>query len=299
MNYCLFLLLEMDNFNDFSLLKDKTLEEIACFIFHLNLNPKTNIGYVPFSYDEIKTSIKNNMNVKDDIIVLGNDEKIIGVLALDRDLESAEVWGPFVEEGYNYFEVSKVLIDIALTIGNIKLQFFINEENHNAINFLNCIKAKYINTHYNMEIAAHNLKLSQHIVSFTKEYEVSFIALHNLAFKDSYYNGLDIINMLDFNHHLLIYPYILHSNLIMGYLFYTIFDKEKEINIEFIASAQSFQKRGVATSLINHCIKEAFDKGIKNIKITVSSNNEKAISFYKNRGFIKTNTYKHYTYSVR
>ena len=58
-----------------------------------------------------------------------------------------------------------------------------------------------------------------------------------------------------------------------------------EAEIFTIAVDSDFQKKGIATSLLNHLVKTSLSKNIKEIWLEVSTKNTAAINLYKKFGF--------------
>ena len=71
------------------------------------------------------------------------------------------------------------------------------------------------------------------------------------------------------------------DNQVVGFIDYSVIYERIEIN--YIYVLDSYQRRGIATELLNDVIKTTND--ILNITLEVNVNNQKAINFYQKNGF--------------
>jgi len=63
------------------------------------------------------------------------------------------------------------------------------------------------------------------------------------------------------------------------------FNNEKQGFISNVSVSGEHMKKGIATMLLQHCIKGAVRKHISSLSLEVSSNNETAITLYEKSGF--------------
>ena len=82
------------------------------------------------------------------------------------------------------------------------------------------------------------------------------------------------------------------NNIPVGYI--GVFDSFDDYNIIGIAVDNNYQKKGIGSLLLQKVIEEAKLNNIKSLSLEVDEKNEKAINFYKNKGFKVTNIRKKY-----
>lgn len=82
------------------------------------------------------------------------------------------------------------------------------------------------------------------------------------------------------------------NNIPVGYI--GVFDSFDDYNIIGIAVDNNYQKKGIGSMLLQKVIEEAKLNNIKSLSLEVDEKNEKAINFYKNKGFEVTNIRKKY-----
>ena len=82
------------------------------------------------------------------------------------------------------------------------------------------------------------------------------------------------------------------NNIPVGYI--GVFDSFDDYNIIGIAVDNNYQKKGIGSLLLQKVIEEAKLNNIKSLSLEVDEKNEKAINFYKNKGFEVTNIRKKY-----
>ena len=83
-----------------------------------------------------------------------------------------------------------------------------------------------------------------------------------------------------------------NQNKPVGYI--GVFDSIDDYNIIGIAVDNNFQKQGVGTMLLQKVIEVAKLNKVNSISLEVDKKNDKAINFYKNKGFKVTNIRKKY-----
>ncbi len=61
--------------------------------------------------------------------------------------------------------------------------------------------------------------------------------------------------------------------------------RKKTAFIQGIGSKKEFEGRGIGGALLDKAVEESFEKGKTSISLAVRASNERAIGFYKSRGF--------------
>lgn len=79
---------------------------------------------------------------------------------------------------------------------------------------------------------------------------------------------------------------------VVGYI--GVFDIIDDYNIIGIAVKKEYQNKKIGTQLIDKVIDEARKNGVKTLSLEVDSLNNKAVEFYKKKGFVVTNIRKNY-----
>lgn len=271
-----------------------SLDEIARFITDLNGKKETNIGYCPLCCEGILKAIREDLDI-DDFIIVGDDERITGLMGFDCDDGFAEVWGPFVAVNEEYDGIARLLWKRALAKEKItKYSFFINEENAKALAFMGEIEAQLKKIHYEMICLPRNFEAGNSVNRYSDECFGSFVELHDSIFEGSYYSGAEIVKMLDDDNVLIIDK--ASETEIDGYLFYTIDSEERQATIEYLAVREGKRNKGIGTDLLRNCIRRFYGGTIESVKLTVAAENEKAIRVYEESGFCKTRAYCHYIF---
>lgn len=71
-------------------------------------------------------------------------------------------------------------------------------------------------------------------------------------------------------------------------------EKREEGYITNVSTLLEYSGRGIASRLLDKCIRYGTDTGFKKIRLEVNSSNQHAVSLYKKHGFFQTGTRKDY-----
>ena len=129
------------------------------------------------------------------------------------------------------------------------------------------------------------------IVSLKKEYQQRLYEIHcnempenDKLTKDCFFD--------EFNQKTRKYFVALEDTNPVGYI--GVMDTIDDYNIIGIAVDKNYQNKGIGGKLLQEIINTAKKNNVLSISLEVDEFNEKAINFYKNKGFVVTNIRKKY-----
>ncbi|MFD2042738.1 GNAT family N-acetyltransferase [Ornithinibacillus salinisoli] len=265
--------------------------KVSNFIARLNSSEESHIGYCGKDKEEIaKYMINDISDIKytDSFVVAYEDNKLVGVLGFDADLEesSVEIWGPFIVPN-NWdvvFDMWKKMTDL-LPSEIESLEMFPNLKN---IQVCQLAKNLSFKKHSDETILifqrknGHELK-SVSIEELTPEYYLDMMQLHDKAFPGAYYSGQQIIKRLDEHKRVFI---ITNNGNFCGYIYVEAEPEFGEANIEFFAVEKSDRGTGIGGQLLTGALKWLFTfEDIESVRLCVNSTNGSAITLYKKVGF--------------
>ncbi|MGE7918995.1 GNAT family N-acetyltransferase [Viridibacillus sp. NPDC093762] len=268
------------------------IEQLAHFLSSCNETSRRHIGYCGQDEKEIRSTLRqefSDLPFENSMIIAVENEQIVAAIGLDfdEDNQSAEVWGPFVQN-----EVTEVLLPEMwmrlcqqLPIALENPQFFINIENEVAIAFTKNIGAKMSGHHYilHKERQNHKFESTKEIVKLDSINIEAFQNLHDLAFPNTYYNAQMILSRLNKNQ--VVFCYCDNEGL-KGYVYIEANAENGEGTIEYIAVNDQFRKQGIGRKLLLHGLDFLFTyDSIEEISLTVQKNERGAIHLYQSAGF--------------
>ncbi|MEK4091586.1 MULTISPECIES: GNAT family N-acetyltransferase [unclassified Viridibacillus] len=267
-------------------------EELAYFLSSCNANSRRHIGYCGQGEQEIRSTLRqefSDLPFENSMIIAVENEQIVAAIGLDfdKDDQSAEVWGPFVQNDETEVLLPEMWMKLCqqLPIALEHPQFFINIENEVAIAFTKNIGAKMSGHHYILHIERlnHKFESSKHIHKLDSTNVEGFQNLHDLAFPKTYYNAQTILSRLNENR--VVFCYVDHEE-IKGYVYVEADAENGEGTIEYIAVDVRFRKQGIGRKLLLHGLDFLFTyDSIAEISLTVQRNESGAIHLYESAGF--------------
>lgn len=96
----------------------------------------------------------------------------------------------------------------------------------------------------------------------------------------------------EFNQKTRQYFVALSGDEVVGYI--GVFDMIEDYNIIGIAVKKEYQRKKIGSLLLERIVSIARENNVNSLSLEVDSINEKAINFYKNKGFEVTNIRKNY-----
>jgi len=276
---------------DYNLAKKEDIKQIASFIAELNSKEESHIGYCGTDKEEIENSLIEDITdipFQESFIVAKEDEKLIGVLGFDSDIESnsAEIWGPFIIE--NKWDIAVKLwermIDILPKEINI-LRLFVNKKNKNCIRFAANLKFNKISEETILVFERKDITDLQDItmIELSSDYYEDMKSLHDKIFPNTYYSGSQIIDRINDYRKVFI---DVKNNRLSGYIYAEVSPEFGEGSIEFFAVDESVRGKGIGSKLLTMALRWIFSfESIDNITLCVNSGNEKALNLYKKVGF--------------
>lgn len=262
----------------------ENIDYVVEYMHKLNNISKHHIGYCGKVKSEIKSSVEELINEGNEFYVASLDNEILGVMGYEYYNNTAEIWGPFVLE-YNVKILKNLWDRINQKINNnSKYISNINEKNYNAIRFYKENDFKFAGRGQTMilDLKNYNSVDNNEIKMLSEDNFKSFIKLHDKTFPSTYYNGNDIVNILNDNNVVFI---IKKHNILIGYIFITIDKDYNEGDIEFIGIDEMYRHKGYGRDLMNMALNYFKRHRILELQLWVNSDNKRAINLYNSVGF--------------
>ncbi|MEQ2526603.1 N-acetyltransferase [Bacillaceae bacterium CLA-AA-H227] len=288
----------------FKVRSSNDISEISMFISNLNSQPKHHIGYCGTDAAEIEHTLLNDFSdlaFDESFLCAYEGESLIGVLGLDYDKETAEaeLWGPFISND-NWQVVANLLWDTLLKNFPFplrKVYGFYNVESLAGKWFMDLQGAKFEGEHSIMTIPSKNISLnlptSITIDEIHDDYIQEFKALHEQEFPNAYFSAEEIISRQSEEQKLFIAA---AEQQFYGYIFCEVTPEFSEGDIHFLAVSPTARKMGVGTQLLKKCLEffSSFET-IKEITLSVKSDNQAALKVYLNAGFYEKHRLKFFS----
>ncbi|MFA5523410.1 MAG: GNAT family N-acetyltransferase [Tissierellales bacterium] len=276
---------------EYNLAQKDDMKQIANFIAEINRKEESHIGYCGTDREEIENSLMEDITdipFQEGFIVAKENEKLIGVLGFDSDLESnsAEIWGPFIIE--DKWDIAAELWDKMMKIlpNEISsISLFVNKKNENCIQLATNLNFNKVSEETILIFERNHIDKLQNatIIELSGEYNEDVQSLHDKTFPNTYYSGSQIIDRM--NNHRKVFINIENENL-AGYIYVEVNPEFGEGSIEFFAVDESERGKGIGSKLLTMALKWIFTfESIGNITLCVNSENEKALKLYKKVGF--------------
>ncbi|WP_449622149.1 GNAT family N-acetyltransferase [Robertmurraya sp. Marseille-Q9965] len=277
------------------------LKEISRFISKMNSQSKHHVGYCGIEAVEIEHTLLNDFSdlpFEETFLCAYEEDVLIGVLGLDYDKKTAEaeLWGPFIANG-KWEKVANLLWDTLLNKFPSPLRRvygFYNVENPAVTWFLGLRGARFEGEHSLMTISSRdislNLPTSITINEMNGSYIEDFIVLHKQEFPNAYFSAEEMIRRLGDEQKLFIAK---EHHQFLGYVFCEVNPEFGEGDIHFLAVSSTARKKGVGTQLIKKCLEFFYSfHTIKEITLSVNSENQAAIRVYLKAGFYEKHRLK-------
>lgn len=278
----------------------KEIDPIASYLHEKNRQETNYVAHIPQSIEDIKNDLSHKFD-ENTFYYIEDHDTIIGILGFESvDDETANVWGPIVNDTSE--ETLSALKEIWETLLNdhpyIKYCHISLHKDHILNNSkLKRLHAGYVETQYTLEIQQPPLPIDkQHqMTSYSKPYYYAFNKLHSNSFKHSDISADDIIDSLDDNHALYLY---IAEGLVKGYIYLSIDIPEKLATIPNLASHHDYRKQGIAFQMIHFATTEAFNhQDVETVHIYVDSKKHEQIQLlYEKVGFHIVNETHHFKY---
>lgn len=279
---------------------DKNLiKDLSKFIGSINKHPEKNIGYLGEETIEIEESLREDFTEEDmekAFILAYEDNELVGVLGIDIDEEKGvgEALGPFIEsDNYKGMEMELFIeINKVLSPSIKRINMYFHKDNKMCRELSEKLLGEYLKDIYYMSLHKEKFKeiANEEGKELREEDYNDFIKLHKDIFKDSYYNGKDIINRLNKNRKI----FVLKDEVLRGYIYVEYKEKFKEGTVEFIGVKEELRGKGIGKKLLSLGVNWLFSKkNLESIKLTTSIDN-KAFYLYKSLGFNVEKTLSYY-----
>lgn len=270
------------------------LQSAADLIAECNNEVSQHVGYCGNKKEEILHTLLNDFSdlpTRESLIGAYDNNRLIGVLGLDVDMESqeAEIWGPFIISSDWNGIASKMWKQLIENLSvSIKLfHGFYSIENQKAENFMQEHDFSKGEEHIILSAKASFLDYDSdlHVQELDSLFTGPFIELHQKLFPKTYYDGSEILNRLNDERRVM----IAHENdQLIGYVYFEASREFREGNIEYIGVSPNYRNMGIGSKLIKSALKQLFTEFlIEEIQLCVGAKNEKALKLYKKAGFVE------------
>ncbi|MEL3971669.1 GNAT family N-acetyltransferase [Rossellomorea oryzaecorticis] len=285
-------------------------EELVRFIEKVNRKKSSHVGYCGGEKEEILDTLLNDfsdLKLEDSFMVAYRDGSIVGAIGFDIDLEeiTAEVWGPFVDEGEGWKDLAGSLWERSLVmLGKYEIKsvsFFLNQLNKNSIHFVSLLNGVHQGDHLILKAGKETIPKDGYcsgVSPYTPEHKAAFLTLHKESFPDTYYRGEEILDKLNNENQLL----TAHgeNGEFTGYVYLEASPQHGEGTIEYIAVSLTHRKKGVGVGLVKAALKRLFEiANINEISLCVSKENTKAINLYTSAGFVTEHELVYYQVQLK
>lgn len=274
----------------FKQLKPHELNEAAQFIARLNKVKSHHIGYCGTEYDNILADLMSDFMTDDStsICALYEKEEIIGLIGLDIDDSTAEIWGPFhTHQDFSLqMELWQFMTSQFPEVSTFL--FFIVAENMMQQQFLERLNATKTGEHSyfflerNQEIDTSSESSRPYVSEDFAEFE----AIHSSAFPKTYYDAETVVKRSgQANNELIVFKTDDHMQ---GYGYFEKNPEEGSAHLEYIGIAEQFRGQGLGKRLLKDLLAIIFsDDQIHQVTLTVNLDNQEANPLYEAVGFHK------------
>ncbi|WP_106495021.1 GNAT family N-acetyltransferase [Lentibacillus sp. Marseille-P4043] len=271
---------------------DIPMKEAANFIAQWNQQDVHHIGYCGTTAGEIVDYLATDLTdvpYENSFLGVVDNGKMIGLLGFDADLEDAqaELWGPFVDPGYDaniaIWLWDELLRIIPLEIKHVSI--FSNIENSLATEFAERLNFEQKTDQIVLLFERGKLgELPKHwALELMQQGYGSFIDLHDNIFPDTYFNGHEIIDRLTATQKVFV---IKSEERLAGYVYVEANPEYGEGSIEFIGVDSMYRGNSYGKSLLATAVQWLFTfDSINEIQLCVAANNKQAIGLYQSVGF--------------
>ncbi|KAB3537296.1 GNAT family N-acetyltransferase [Alkaliphilus pronyensis] len=245
------------------LARKEDIKELSIFISRMNRNEENHIGFCGTDSKEIENSLVEDITdipFTESFIIAINDDKIIGALGFDADIESnnVEIWGPFIEKSKwdTVLDLWSKMLELIPNEIEI-MSMFINKENKNCIELVNSLQFKRESDQtilFFERSFTHKLE-NIPIIELSADYHKQMEILHDNTFSNAYYSGSKIIERL--NSYRKVFVDIEKASL-TGYVYVEVNPRFGEGSIEFFAVDKSKRGKGIGVKLLTMALKWIF-----------------------------------------
>ncbi|SFB05331.1 Acetyltransferase (GNAT) family protein [Lentibacillus halodurans] len=264
--------------------KEIPVKAAANFIAMLNRQKKYHIGFCGTDPEEVMDALNEDIT---NITAAAEKDRLVGLIGMDAEDDRAEIWGPFVDPGYDS-EVAfaiweRILKDIPSTVKHFSL--FPNVDNDLVKSFAERLHFKQKADQVILTISKDRWgDLPNADLNELSRAEIAvFKNLHDRVFPGTYYSGQEIIKRISHRQRV----FVVHDNgRLAGYAYLEADPNYGEGSIEFIAVDEPFRSRGYGKQLLAAAVKWLFSfKSINDIQLCVSADNQGALGLYQSVGF--------------
>jgi len=284
----------------FRKMKLDDLNLVSTFIAELNNIETSHIGYCGKEQQSIANDLMEEFDIPftDSFVLAFEQDQLIGVVGFDADLESeyAEIWGPFIREGYAHITMSLWSEMEKLIPKKIKqLEMFPNIENTICIKLAQELNFEKMSTESILQFSSlYKEKLKETpLIEIDEKHFADMIKLHDETFPNTYYSGRQIIERMNDIQKVFI---LTNDDTLLGYIYVEVEPEFGDASIEFFAVKPSERGKGIGSKLILGALKWIFTfESIETVVLCVNGENKNAIHLYKKVGFEE----EHRLYSYR
>jgi ribosomal protein S18 acetylase RimI-like enzyme len=268
-----------------------TLSEAVAFVSRLNQELTHKISYFGDTGEEIAADFSAVQPPEGfAFIAVGEDGKPAGFFGVEMDLELGRSWlfGPLVEE-HEWEAIAEQLyqaISADLPEEISKQELFFHSQNSRLENF--AVKHGF-NYHSEGAVLVLDIKQRQRrdgsgVTGLEAGDSAQFQALHDMLFPNTYFSAKQLEKLAKEDDKCLLVRQ--EDKSLAGYIFAQLRPASHDVYIDFLGVDPGFRRQGVAQDLVAHVLEWAAKKPfVENASLTVSGDNEAAISLYHSMGF--------------
>ncbi len=273
----------------------KDLDRISMFISRLQQEKESVIGYFDRTPEEIKVYLEElEPGWKDTTLMLVENDKIIGIIIAEYDIELQRVWihGPMIDLS-NQLEWDSLADELYANILKIIPFEIIDYELYGEKSNVNLRKlAERLN--YKTTEPSCVLSFSREKITnlpflsgnpITEKYFDQFKKYHSEIFPNTYYSGQQILNMVNETNQVFIES---QNEDLTGFINGKLDKSTNQGYIEFVGVRKSSRRQGSGRKLVIAILHWLFNTfvQINEAKLTVSETNTPAFNLYTSLGFM-------------
>lgn len=268
--------------------KPEELKAMAQFMAEMNTRPEQHSLHCDQNVTDVTNNLLAMSRPEDNFVVAIESGRIMGAVGGDYNDDKSRMWlwGPFVD-GENWEEVATALLNDLRTLWPAELEYAYSHLNHTNQRghafFLSQGFSLHGVYHTYQATRPDTFPIAPPLPELTAAQHQSYVALHNLAFPNTFHTGRDIFNFLDDNRKLFV---IGDEQTIQGYVEVSVNQHPLEGYIEFLAIRPEHRGQGLGRKLLTYAMHWCFNsRQLPSVHLTVRDGNDNARSLYESVGF--------------
>lgn len=266
------------------------LPQAAEWVANLNIQTPHHIGFCGSTASDILQDFQDDFITGEQTTLVAHYEQdqLVGLIGLDIDDDSAEVWGPFqlhhsVSDSLALFEFTRNEFPEIQTF-----LFFLHADNQAQQQAVTEIGAEFRGKHLYYVLPRERVSpLSDSLIHAFQEMDKEALErMHASAFPDTYYDTQTLIERSASPDHLLLMAKLDGASI--GYAYVEKAPDEQSAHLEYIAIDPAYRGKGLGKRWLQSVLSETVrDDRIQQVTLTVNIDNEAANPLYEKVGFQK------------